>query len=482
MKIAIVGTGFSGICAAIKLKEAGFDNFVLYEKASEIGGTWRDNTYPGAACDVKSHLYSFSFEPNANWSRVFSGQAEILAYLKRCVEKYQLQRHIVFNWELKSAVYDDDAHAWQISNSEGASAVANFLVLGNGALHIPQLPQIAGIEAFGGTLFHSAQWNHHYDLKGKTVAVIGTGASAIQFVPEIVPKVKQLLLFQRTAPWILPKPDGEISEARQWLYRNFSFVRKLYRNSIYWLNELQAVGFVQYPKLMKAAEKLALLYLKRVVKDEALRKKLTPTFTFGCKRVLLSNNYLQALTQPNVTVITEKINAINENAIVYGNNAEQPVDAIICGTGFYVTNSFKFLIIKGKNGVRINDVWSDTPQAYLGTVVAGFPNLFLLMGPNTGLGHNSMIYMIESQVSYMLEVLKRMRTSAYKSMEVKPEVQDKFVSEVYKQFRHTVWNTGCRSWYLTPSGKNATLWTDFTFKFRKRILKIDWNEYNFIQH
>jgi cation diffusion facilitator CzcD-associated flavoprotein CzcO len=477
MKIAIIGTGFSGICAAIRFKENGFNDFKLFEKALEVGGTWRDNTYPGAACDIKSHLYSFSFEPNPNWSRVFSGQAEILDYLKHCVNKYQLQQHIVFNWQLQSAIFNDTTSEWEICNTEGKRETARLLVLATGALHIPKLPEIDGIDQFKGVLFHSAQWNHQYDLKNKTVAVIGTGASAIQFVPEIVPLVKKLLLFQRTAPWILPKRDGHISSFRKWMYRHIPFTQKIYRTSIYWINEAQAIAFVVNPKWMKVAEKLALRYLQQVIQDEALRQKLTPRFTMGCKRVLLSNNYLPSLTQPNVEVITDAIQRVREHDIVFGNGRQEKIDAIICGTGFRVSDSYTFLTIKGRHGADLKDAWRDTPQAYLGTVVSGFPNLFLLVGPNTGLGHNSMIYMIEAQVNYLVDAAKKMRQQNLKAINVKTEVQAAYTASIHQQFERTVWNTGCSSWYLTPDGKNASLWTDFTFKFRKQTQRVNWNEY-----
>jgi cation diffusion facilitator CzcD-associated flavoprotein CzcO len=475
-EIIIVGTGFSGIGMAIQLKAAGFNDFVILEKANEIGGTWRDNTYPGAACDVKSHLYSFSFEPNPDWSRVFSGQKEILAYLKHCVIKYSLLPHIQFNWEMKGAAFQDNEQSWHVESTKGEILNARFLILGNGPLHLPNMPDIQGLTDFKGTVFHSARWNHAYDLKGKNVAVIGTGASAIQFVPEIVPLVNQLFLFQRTAPWVLPKPDGEISNRKKTLYRNFPFIRQLNRALIYVVNELSVLGFSLNKNILKYAERIAASYLKRKVKDEELRKKLTPTFHFGCKRVLLSNNYLQSLTKPNVSVITDPIAHISDAAI-HTNNETHCIDAIICGTGFYVTNSFQFLNLKGKNGVALNDLWKDAPAAYLGCTVNEFPNLFMVIGPNTGLGHSSMVYMIESQVAYIIDGLKKARAKNIKTLEVKKAVQDKFNAQLQAESKNTIWISGCKSWYLTPSGVNAAIWPGFTFTFRQKTKTLRLDEY-----
>lgn len=476
--IIIVGSGFSGICMGIRLKEAGIHNFIIVEKAHDIGGTWRDNTYPGAACDVKSHLYSFSFEPNPNWSRVFSGQQEILNYLKHCVEKYKLQAHLKFNWELKKANYNDEQANWQIINTNGETLTASILIMGNGALHIAKLPDIKGIENFKGTLFHSSHWNHEYDLSNKTVAVIGTGASAIQFVPEIVPLVKQLYLFQRTAPWILPKPDGEIGNFRKKIYQYFPFTQNLYRQFIYWVNEAQVLGFVVNKDIMNWAAKVSLYHLKKTVKDETLRKKLTPNFHFGCKRVLLTNNYYQSLTKQNVSVVTDAIKSVEENNISTEKEVFKNIDCVICGTGFNVTNAFEKIEFIGSNGVLLNDVWKEGPEAYLGTTISGFPNVFLITGPNTGLGHSSMVYMIESQANYILDAVEILQNENKKSIEVKHKVQEAFNNAIDEKMKQTVWKAGCSSWYLTPKGRNATLWPGFTFQFKKRTLKINIEDYN----
>ncbi len=476
----IVGSGFAGICMAIKLKEAGLHDFVLLEKANEVGGTWRDNTYPGAACDVKSHLYSFSFEPKHDWSRVFSRQKEILDYTKHCLNKYGIEKHLLLNWELASASFNDQTNLWQVNSKSGEQFTCNFFVMGTGALHIPSLPKIKGMDSFEGKIFHSSRWDHQYDLKGKKVAVIGTGASAIQFVPEVVPQAKQLFLFQRTAPWILPKRDAEIGAFRKHLFKYLPFTQALYRSFIYWMAELTAVGFVSNKRLMKFAESHSLRHLKKIVKDETLRNKLTPNFTFGCKRVLMTNNYYQSLIQSNVEVITDNIAAIGNNFIQTSNGDKHEVDCIICGTGFYVTNNFQFLNIAGANGTALNEVWKTGPEAYLGITISGFPNLFLLAGPNTGIGHTSMIYMIEAQVQYSVDAIKKVWSKKAQAIHVKAEVQDSFNRAVDKQTEQTVWASGCSSWYLDEKGRNAAIWPDFTFKYKQQTLQLNEADYHWI--
>lgn len=480
LSIIIVGTGFAGIGMGIKLKENGYNNFIIIEKANEVGGTWRENTYPGAACDVKSHLYSFSFEPNPHWTREYSPQPEILKYLIDCTDKYNLRGHIKFNWEMKKAAFDDKTSSWKVWNQDGEELEANFVILGTGPLHIPQIPDIKGMDKFKGPVFHSAQWDHSVDLKGKRVASIGTGASAIQFVPEIVPQVEQLYLFQRTAPWVLPKPDGDINDTLKAIFSDFPFTAQLNRALIYAFNELQVVGFVYNKRIMKMLEKLATAYRNKIVQDSELREKLTPKYTIGCKRILLSNNYYQSITQPNVDVITDGIKEVGENYIVTNDGQKLEVDVIICGTGFYVANSYQFMNVSGRNGVELNKLWKTTPEAYLGSTINQFPNAFVMIGPNTGLGHNSMVYMIECQLAYILDALDTMVSKGYKTMEVKKSVQDTFNQEIQDKLKDTVWNTGgCHSWYLTEDGKNATVWPDFTFKYKQRTAKINPSDYEF---
>jgi cation diffusion facilitator CzcD-associated flavoprotein CzcO len=499
LRIAIVGSGFAGIGMAIRLRQMGVESFTIYEAAAEIGGTWRDNTYPGAACDVPSHLYSFSFEPNPDWSRAFSPQAEILAYLKHCVRKYELEPFVRRRTRVAAARFDDAAQVWKIEleHLDGASPgtaqdaatgpevrretiEADVVIAANGPLSRPSLPQIAGLERFEGKLFHSARWDHDYPLDGKRVAVIGTGASAIQFVPQIQPRVGRLALFQRTAPWIMPKPDKPVSAWAQWWFRHLPFTQRLARSAIYWQLESRAIAFVLNPKLMKYPMKFGLSYLERRVKDPALRARLTPNYRFGCKRVLLSSDYYPALGQPNVEVITQTIREIVADGIVTEDGAHHPVDAIICGTGFQVNDVPAPFDVRGLNGADLSALWlRDGPQAYLGTSVADFPNFFMMVGPNTGLGHNSLIYMIESQVQYIADCLRALRRHGARTMNLRPDVQQAFNARLQHDMQRSVWASGCHSWYQTRSGKVTAIWPGFTFSFRRRTRRVRVEEYRF---
>ena len=474
----IVGAGFSGLCMAIKLKEAGMNNFVILERNEHIGGTWYDNKYPGAACDVESHLYSFSFAPNPDWSRQFSPQEEILHYIEYCAERYQLTPHIRLHMNITSAVYNEQDATWTVTAANGDIFTTRVLVTCSGGLSEPSLPAIKGIDSFQGKLFHSARWDKEYDLRDKTVAVIGTGASAIQIVPAIVSKVKKLDLFQRTAPWVLPKKDKEISGFRKALYKYLPFTRKLYRSRLYWRNELVAIGFIGNPGVMTIAGKVVIRHLKSSVKDKALRQKLTPQFVLGCKRVLLSNEYYPALMQRNVEVITDGIRQINEVGILTSDGIQHNADAIIFATGFQAAEGVLRFAVKGKGGLDLNEAWRDGAEAYLGTSISGFPNMFIVVGPNTGLGHSSMIIMIEAQVHYIMEALKTMQARQARSTDVKKEVEQKYNEEIQAKLSRSVWQSGgCVSWYQTQSGKNVTLWPGFTFTFMNRTKHFEPEKY-----
>jgi cation diffusion facilitator CzcD-associated flavoprotein CzcO len=474
----IIGAGFAGICTAIQLKKEGFNNFIILERGSHLGGTWRDNNYPGAACDVESHLYSFSFEQNPNWSRVFGPQQEILNYMDHCVEKYGLNPYIQLNTTVERLVFDEAQGVWQVVCNNGKTYFAQSVISCSGGLSQPALPDIKGRDDFKGTMFHSAQWDHSYDLKGKTVAVIGTGASAIQIVPAIAPVVKELQLYQRTPPWIMPKMDGDISAFRRSMYNTLPFMRNFYRWRLYWFHELAAYGFTRHPALLKFASKIAARFLKQNVKDEALRRKLTPTYTMGCKRVLLTNDYYPAVQRKNVHLITEHIDEINATGIKTKDGIQHIPDAIVFATGFYAAEGVVVFDVRGKNGMSLNEAWKDGAEAYLGTSVAGFPNLFMVVGPNTGLGHSSMILMIEAQVHYILEAIKLMKKENFKSVDVKKETQTSFNTDLQQKLNKTVWQSGgCVSWYQTKTGKNVTLWPDYTFRFMRRTKKFEVEKY-----
>ncbi len=479
VRIAILGTGFSGLGMAIRLKQRGYDDFVVIDRATDIGGTWRDNTYPGCACDIPSHLYSFSFALNPNWSRAYSPQSEIQAYLRECAERYGILPHIRWNCELLNATWNDSNQRWQLTTSQGRMT-ATLLILGNGPLNEASLPAIPGIESFVGTIFHSSQWRHDYDLTGKRVAVIGTGASSIQLIPHIQPRVSQLTLFQRTPPWVVPRRDHPIPGWQRALFRRLPITQHIARAIIYFQREFMALAFVYRPQMMRAAERLARRHLEAQVADPALREKLTPRYVMGCKRVLLSDDFYPALTQPNVEVITERIREVRPHSIVTTDGNEHEVDAIICATGFHVTDTKLPEFICGRDGRSLGEVWQAGPSAYKGTAVAGFPNLFLLIGPNTGLGHNSMVYMIESQITYILGCLRLLDRRGLQAVEIRPEAQETFNAQVQQRMQGTVWTSGCASWYLDAHGRNSTLWPGFTWLFRRATRRFDAARYQLI--
>jgi cation diffusion facilitator CzcD-associated flavoprotein CzcO len=474
-RIVVIGTGFAGIGMAVRLKQAGYDDFVVLERANDVGGTWRDNTYPGCRCDVPSHLYSFSFAPNPEWSSTFSPQPEIEQYLRDVTDRYDVRRHIRFGHTVESANWEDGQ--WRIRTDQG-EFVAQFVFSGMGPLAEPSVPKLPGIEDFEGDVFHSARWNHDLDLAGRKVAVVGTGASAIQFVPAIQPEVEELHLFQRTPPWVMPRPDRKITAVEKAAYRRFPLVQKAVRAAIYWGRESMVLGFAKLPRIMKQAQKVAEKHLEHQIRDPHLRAKLTPDFTLGCKRVLLSDEYYPALARPNVNVVTDGIAEVTPNAVVTHEGVKHEVDTIIYGTGFRVTDLPVMDMVYGRDGRSLRDAWADGMEAHLGTAVAGFPNFFLLIGPNTGLGHSSMVFMIESQIAYILDALREIDALGLREVEVRPEVQRAFVDGVRSSMRNTIWTRGgCMSWYLDAQGRNTTLWPTFTFRFRQLTRRFDAAEY-----
>jgi cation diffusion facilitator CzcD-associated flavoprotein CzcO len=469
--VAIVGAGFAGLGAAVKLDGAGRRDFVILEKGDSVGGTWRDNTYPGCACDVQSHLYSFSFAPNPNWSHLFARQPEIRAYLEGIADRYGLRDRIRFGVTVTGAEWD--GARWTVQTADGDTVRARVVIWGTGPLHEPSIPEIEGLDRFAGTVFHSARWDHEHDLRGRRVAVIGTGASAIQFVPQIAKQVAALTLFQRTPPWVLPKPDREVPATLRRLYAAFPAAQRLQRAVIYARNETLVGGFLK-PSRMKVVEKVARAYLdRRFARRPDLKAKLTPDFTIGCKRILLSNDYYPALKRSNVEVVTERIVRITESGVVTADGVEHDVDTIILGTGFKIADSLARVSVTGRDGVKLTDVWRDGPEAFLGTTVAGFPNFFVLAGPNTGLGHSSMIYMIESQLSYVLDALRLVDARGATAIDTRRDRQDAFNAEVQGRLDGSVWTSGgCASWYLDEHGRNRTLWPDYTFNFRRRTRRV----------
>jgi cation diffusion facilitator CzcD-associated flavoprotein CzcO len=477
VRIAIVGAGFSGLGMAIRLKQAGIDDFVVLERAHDVGGTWRDNIYPGCQCDVPSHLYSFSFAPNPAWSRTYSCQPEIQTYLQHCAREYGILPHVRFGTEVQSSAWDESERSWQIETSAGPVR-AQVLVAAPGALSEPRIPELPGLDSFEGRMFHSAQWDYDHDLTGRRVAAVGTGASAIQFVPRIQPEVERLHLFQRTPPWILPHTDRPVSEAERRLYRAVPALQRLVRNGVYWAREWNVLGFVHDQRLMRMAERIARWHLKRQVPDRELRRTLRPRYRLGCKRVLLSNDYYPALTRPNVEVVPSGIAEVRPRSVVAADGTEREVDTIIFGTGFFVTDIPSAQHIHGRNGETLAEKWRGSPQAYMGMSIAGFPNLFMLLGPNTGLGHTSVVFMIEAQIAHVMEGLRTMEAQQLASVEVRADVQEAFNADVQRRLEGTVWNTGgCASWYMDANGRNTTLWPDFTWRYWQRARRFDPADY-----
>jgi cation diffusion facilitator CzcD-associated flavoprotein CzcO len=476
-RVGIVGAGFSGLCMAIRLKQEGIHDFVVLERADDLGGTWRDNTYPGCACDVPSHLYSYSFAPNPDWNHIFARHDEIWSYLRDCAERFGVVPHIRYGHEVTGAEWDDEAERWHVRTSAGA-ITARVLVAAAGPLSQPMIPKLPGLDRFAGRTFHSAQWDHDCALEGKRVAVIGTGASAIQFVPRIQPQVEQLYLFQRTPPWVLPRPEHRITGAEKTALRSVPGLQRAIRGAIYWGAETGILGLAYDPRLVKPVESLGRRHLRAQVKDPELRAKLTPDYRLGCKRILGSDTYYPALTQDNAEVVTEPILRVRKHGIVTGDGTVRDVDAIIFATGFRVTDNPMMEMVFGRDGFSLADVWHGSPRAYLGMTVPGFPNGFLIVGPNTGLGNNSIVFMIEAQVRYVLGALRAMEEHGLSTIEVRPEVHDAFQEEVQHRMQGSVWTDGgCRSWYLDANGRNTTLWPDFTWRYALRTRRFKVAEY-----
>jgi cation diffusion facilitator CzcD-associated flavoprotein CzcO len=472
--VAIIGSGFSGLGMAIRLKRAGMSDFVVLERASEVGGTWQANTYPGCACDVPSHLYSFSFAPNPDWTQTYSTQPEIWDYLRRVADDFGVRSHVRLNTAVESATWAGDH--WELETSQGAIR-ARILIAGMGPLTEPKMPEIPGLGEFDGPVFHSARWDHDADLRGKRVASIGTGASAIQYVPEIQREVARLHVFQRTPPWVLPHSSRPIRDWERRLYRAVPGAQRLVRGGIYAGREALVLGFVKNPRLMRVLERLARRHMASQIGDPELLAKVTPDYTIGCKRILPSNRWYRALGKPNVELVTDAVIEVRGNAVVTADGREREVDAIVLGTGFHVTDIPAARCIRGRDGVLLDDVWHGSPRAHLGSTVAGFPNLFFLLGPNTGLGHSSMVYMIESQIAHVMAALEHMREHGAATIEVRPEVQARSNAELERRLEGTVWNTGCASWYLDHTGRNSAAWPDWTWRFRRRVARIDPAEY-----
>jgi cation diffusion facilitator CzcD-associated flavoprotein CzcO len=482
LDMVIVGSGFGGLCMAIKMRESGRENFVILEKDNEVGGTWRDNHYPGAACDVQSHLYSFSFEGKADWSHRYAARDEIQNYILDTTDKYGIRPFIRFNQAVNAAHFDEQTGTWDISTEAGDQYRARHFVVATGPLHVPSYPNIPGLDRFKGKMFHSARWDHSYDLKGKNVVSIGTGASAIQYVPQVAEEAGHLYVMQRTPAWVIPRDTRAYPKLEKGLFRRLPILRKLHRARLYWSNESR-VWPVFHPSLARALQNLAKLFIRYQVKDKDTARKLTPDYTMGCKRILISNNYYPTFNRDNVDLVTEGVAEIRENSVITKDGRELPADCIILGTGFVVDPRIymKDFDLTGRNGRRLNDDWQDASRAYMGITVPDYPNLYFLVGPNTGLGHNSIIFMIECQVNYIMDCLKTLERKQADYIDTTQQALEEFDQEVQNNLEGTVWTSGCQSWYQQADGRNVALWPFSTWKYWLRTRRLDEDAHRFVR-
>lgn len=477
VRVAVIGAGFGGIGAGIKLLDAGIRDFAILERAGSVGGTWRENTYPGCACDVPSHLYSFSFAPNPRWSRSFSGQPEIRAYLEDVADRPGLRSRMYFETAATGAVWQEEEAHWLLRTSRG-ELTADVVIAAGGPLSEPSIPDIPGLDTFPGAVFHSARWDHETPLEGKRIAVVGTGASAIQLVPQLQKKAEKLVLFQRTAAWVMPRRDRRITGAEKWLFRHAPVTQRLARLGIYAARESTVVGFVKRPAVLKAASRIALLHMARAIKDPELRRRLTPGYVMGCKRVLLSNDYYPALAQPNAEVLASGLASVEGGTVIAADGTRREVDAIVFATGFHTVDMPMAKQVWNAEGRSLEEVWDGDMRALRGTTVAGFPNLCFVIGPNTGLGHNSMVHIIESQLSYIVDYIRTLERTGAAALETDEAAQRRWCAEVERRMGPTVWHTGgCKSWYLNAAGRNPTLWPASTVRFRRLTRRVDAREY-----
>lgn len=487
MRVAVIGSGFGGLGAAVRLRREGVTDFVVLERAGAVGGTWRDNSYPGCACDVPSHLYSFSFAPNPDWPRTFSGQEKIQEYLEQVADTFRLRSHIRLDTEVQQLRWDADKLWWEVETSNG-TLTADVVVSATGPLSDPKLPDIPGLDTFEGKVFHSAQWDHDYDLRGKRVAMVGTGASAIQIVPAIQREVGKLTLFQRTPPWVMPRMDRAISKAERWLHRRLPFTTHARRGILWGIRELQVQAFTKRPNELGAVEQIAKRNIARGIKDPALRAKVTPSYRIGCKRILLSNTYYPALAQHNVDVVTGGLSEVRGNTVVGSDGTEAEVDVIIFGTGFHVTDMPIADRVVGADGGTLMESWKDGMKSLRGATAAGFPNFMTVIGPNTGLGNSSMILMIESQLNYLADYMRQLDLLSppgrgdRAALAVRTGAVHAWNDKVQERMKRTVWNTGgCNSWYLDENGVNTTLWPGTTTEFRTATRRVDLAEYEVVR-
>lgn len=482
LPVAVIGAGFGGIGAAVRLQQAGFRDLAIFERAGDVGGTWRDNTYPGAACDVPSHVYSFSFEPKPDWSRRFAESQEIRAYLEGVVERHGLRERIRFHTEIVEARFDERTGTWTLTTDSGESHVARAVVAAAGGLVDPSFPDLKGLASFRGEILHTARWDHDYELTGRRVAVIGTGASAVQVVPNVAPEVAKLSVFQRTPGWVMPKRDKVYGEATRRRLARFPVLLRASRLAKYWLSELFGpMVILDSERLSRIGEKVSLAHLRRQVKDPELRRKLTPDFQFGCKRILISDDYWASFERENVELETDPIEEIVPEGIRTKSGRLHELDAIVFATGFQLNIASPPFPVTGRGGRRLEDAWKGGAEAYKGLSVSGFPNWFILMGPNTGPGHTSVLVYTEAQIEHALEAIRKLRDEGVRFVDVRPDVQERYNEGLQGRMRHMVWSSGCSSWYLSPDGTNRALFPGLAAEYVLRARRFRPADYEIVR-
>lgn len=458
LSVGIIGAGPGGLALGIFLRKAGFDDFTIFDREDGVGGTWRINTYPGLACDVKSHLYSYSFDLNANWSRLWSAQPEILGYFERCAQRHALRPHLTLNTEIVSAQWDGDSNSWELTTSAGEKHRFDIVISAVGLFTQPLLPDLVEEELFTGTLMHSSRWDHSVDLKGARVAVLGTGSTASQLIPEIGKVAQKVYSVQRSPTWILPKPDRPYTEKEKWIFANVPFAKKVYRTRL-WLRSESNISVIENGSdKTEEFKAIALKLLESTVDDEDLRAKLTPTHPFGCKRLVFASDYLPTLTQPNVEVVSSPARSLRARSFVTEDGSELDVDVVVCATGYAAADYLGQIDVVGENGQPLRQAWRDGAHAYLGMAVPGFPNFFMLYGPNTNVGSNSVIFMLEAQANYIVRALKYMRRKRRSYVAVRPDAMADFIAKIDQWMAGTVWKTQCSNYFRAPNGRVVTQW------------------------
>ncbi|MDP2229053.1 MAG: NAD(P)/FAD-dependent oxidoreductase, partial [Moraxellaceae bacterium] len=477
----IIGAGFGGLGAAIRLRQEGINDIILLERAADVGGTWRDNNYPGAACDIPSNLYSFSFAQNPDWSRAYSGSREILGYVHHLADRYGLRPLVRFGQNVTGLAFHEREGEWEVRTEGGDVFRARSVIMASGGLSNASFPKIEGIDTFEGKKIHSARWDHDYDFAGKRVAVVGTGASAVQIIPELVKTAASVKVFQRTPGWVTPRADYRSPDWSKTLFRHLPAAQTALRQALFWTHESMALAVIWKSPLTNVAERLARAHLERQVQDPWLRRQLTPNFRIGCKRVLVSNDYYPALQKPNCKLITWPIARISPEGIRTAEGIEHQVDCIVFATGFDVSKAGTPFPVTGLNGRVLAEEWKRGAQAFKSMNVSGYPNLFFILGPNSGPGHNSALVYMESQIGYAVQGIRALVEGGFRLFDVVPEVQERHNRALQKRLAKTNWNSGCKSWYLTEDGYNATMYPGFATQYALQLRHFDLGDYRAVK-